>query len=142
MADESNTHEQAPDSAVQTAVNGADAATELSSLDTPQKDVVMADAAIDQASPAPANAAASPAPARVGTPAQASRAPSVHPDPGFTIPSEAAPHGDSTRRYLNTKVTGALLEGMKMLAKEQPDDPLRVLGEYLIQKSKEIEGPN
>ncbi|XWW97239.1 hypothetical protein V2A60_005221 [Cordyceps javanica] len=49
MADESNTHEQAPDSAVQTAVNGADAATELSSLDTPQKDVVMADAAIDQA---------------------------------------------------------------------------------------------
>jgi COMPASS component SDC1 len=29
---------------------------------------------------------------------------------------------------------------MKMLAKEKPEDPLRVLGEYLIQKSKELEG--
>lgn len=61
----------------------------------------------------------SPAPARTGTPAQASRAPSAHPDPGFTVPPEALPNGDATRRYLNTRVTGALLEGMKMLAKEQ-----------------------
>jgi hypothetical protein len=35
------------------------------------------------------------------------------------MPSEAAPHGDATRQYLNTKVTGALLEGMKQLAKNQ-----------------------
>lgn len=70
-------------------------------------------------SPAPANLAPSPAPARTGTPAQGSRAPSVHPDPGFTMPSEAPAHGDSTRRYLNTKVTGVLLEGMKQLAKDQ-----------------------
>ncbi|KAL7950730.1 hypothetical protein V8C42DRAFT_307358 [Trichoderma barbatum] len=102
-------------------------------------DVVMADVPTDQASPAPAAFAPSPAPGRTGTPAHGSRATSVHPDSGFTMPSEAPPHGDSTRRYLNTKVTGALLEGMKLLAKEKPEDPLRVLGEYLIQKSRELE---
>ncbi|EGX93966.1 COMPASS complex subunit Sdc1, putative [Cordyceps militaris CM01] len=141
MADENVASEQAPDAVTQTIVNGADTAVDTSN-ETPHKDVAMTEAAVDLASPAPANVGASPAPARTGTPAQASRAPSVHPDPGFTLPSEAAPNGDSTRRYLNNKVTGALLEGMKMLAKEQPDDPLRVLGEYLIQKSKEIEGSN
>ncbi|KHN96465.1 Dpy-30 motif protein [Metarhizium album ARSEF 1941] len=109
--------------------------------ETSQKDVVMSDAPTDQApSPAPANLAPSPAPVRTGTPALGSRAPSVHPDHGFTMPSEAVAHGDSTRRYLNTKVTGALLEGMKQLAKNQPTDPLRFLGEYLIRKSKESEG--
>ncbi|UKZ88049.1 uncharacterized protein TrAFT101_003814 [Trichoderma asperellum] len=107
--------------------------------DTPQRDVVMADVPTDQASPAPATFAPSPAPGRTGTPAHGSRAASAHPDPGFTMPSEASLHGDSTRRYLNTKVTGALLEGMKLLAKEKPEDPLRVLGEYLIQKSRELE---
>ncbi|TFB05657.1 COMPASS component SDC1 [Trichoderma ghanense] len=104
-------------------------------------DVTMADVPTDQAqSPAPAAFAHSPAPGRTGTPAQGSRAPSAHPDSGFTMPSEAPPHGDSTRRYLNTKVTGVLLEGMKLLAKEKPEDPLRVLGEYLIQRSRELEG--
>lgn len=67
----------------------------------------------------PHNSADSPAPGRTGTPAQASRAASAHPDSGFGVPSEAVPHGDPTRRYLNTKVTGALLEGMKLLAKDQ-----------------------
>ncbi|KAL7792973.1 hypothetical protein V8C37DRAFT_379715 [Trichoderma ceciliae] len=108
--------------------------------DTPQRDVVMADVPIDQASPAPAAFAPSPAPGRTGTPAHGSRAASAHPDPGFTMPSEAPVHGDSTRRYLNTKVIGALLEGMKLLAKEKPEDPLRVLGEYLMQRSRELEG--
>jgi COMPASS component SDC1 len=32
------------------------------------------------------------------------------------------------------------MEGMKKVAKERPKDPLRVLGEYLLQRSKEIEG--
>ncbi|KAK5990482.1 Suppressor of CDC25 protein 1 [Cladobotryum mycophilum] len=111
-------------------------------LDTPQKDIIMSDVPMDQAgSPAPATFAPSPAPpGRTGTPAQGSRAASAHPDPGFSVPSEAPPHGDSTRRYLNTKVTGVLLEGMKLLAKDQPDEPLRVLGEYLLQKSRELEG--
>lgn len=35
------------------------------------------------------------------------------------MPAEAPPHGDETRRYLNTKVTGVLLEGMKQLAKDK-----------------------
>ncbi|MCJ1409528.1 COMPASS (complex proteins associated with Set1p) component [Ptychographa xylographoides] len=56
------------------------------------------------------------------------------------MPSKAAPHGAPARRYLNEKVTGVLLEGMKRLAAEQPEDPLRVLGEYLIQRSKDMEG--
>ncbi|KAI9728789.1 MAG: hypothetical protein M1834_007175 [Cirrosporium novae-zelandiae] len=57
-----------------------------------------------------------------------------------SMPSKSASHGAPARKYLNEKVTRALLEGMKHLAKEQPSDPLRVLGEYLIQKSKELEG--
>ncbi len=48
-----------------------------------------------------------------------SRATSAHPDPGFTLPSEAPAHGAPVRQYINTKVTGTLLEGMKLLAKEQ-----------------------
>ncbi|KAG6013211.1 hypothetical protein E4U54_006978 [Claviceps lovelessii] len=108
---------------------------------TLQKDTVMLDVPIEQvASPVPANVAPSPAPARTGTPAQGSRAPSMLPDSGFSMPSEAPAHGDPTRRYLNTKVTGVLLEGMKQLAKDQPQTPLRALGEYLIQKSRELEG--
>ncbi|KIL90776.1 hypothetical protein FAVG1_05471 [Fusarium avenaceum] len=120
----------------------ADAATNGLPTESLQRDVVMSDAPVDQpaSSPAPAAHAPSPAPARTGTPAQGSRAASAHPDPGLNIPAEAPPHGDSTRRYLNTKVTGTLLEGMKQLAKDKPSDPLRVLGEYLIQKSKELEG--
>lgn len=64
-------------------------------------------------------------PARTGTPSRpngndiASRATSQHPDPAPTIPKEAPPHGAPTRQYLNSKVTGVLLEGMKLLAKEQ-----------------------
>ncbi|KAL6869927.1 COMPASS (complex proteins associated with Set1p) component [Amphichorda felina] len=95
--------------------------TPLQTLGTPQKDTVMADAPGDNlaSSPAPAVQAPSPAPARTGTPAQGSRAASVHPDSGLSLPAEAPPHGDSTRRYLNTKVTGVLLEGMKQIAKDK-----------------------
>ncbi|KAG5439883.1 hypothetical protein PCANB_000165 [Pneumocystis canis] len=41
-----------------------------------------------------------------------------------------------TRIYLNENVTPVLLEGMKIIAKERPPNPLQVLGEYLISKSK------
>ncbi|KAG5439684.1 hypothetical protein PCK2_000724 [Pneumocystis canis] len=42
-----------------------------------------------------------------------------------------------TRIYLNENVTPVLLEGMKIIAKEsRPSNPLQVLGEYLISKSK------
>ncbi|QSL64714.1 hypothetical protein MERGE_002016 [Pneumocystis wakefieldiae] len=40
------------------------------------------------------------------------------------------------RVYLNENITPALLEGMKMIARERPPNPLEVLGEYLISKSK------
>ncbi|CAM1506642.1 Fc.00g062830.m01.CDS01 [Cosmosporella sp. VM-42] len=116
--------------------------TQPAQTETP-KDIIMSDAPIEQAASSPAAPAAhapSPIPPRTGTPAQGSRAASAHPDPGFTMPAEAPPHGDATRRYLNTKVTGVLLEGMKQLAKDKPQDPLRVLGEYLIERSKELEG--
>ncbi|KAG4305919.1 hypothetical protein PORY_000829 [Pneumocystis oryctolagi] len=41
-----------------------------------------------------------------------------------------------TRTYLNENVTPVLLEGMKIIAKERPSNPLQVLGEYLISKSR------
>ncbi|KAK3495646.1 hypothetical protein B0T13DRAFT_301810 [Neurospora crassa] len=85
--------------------------------------------------------------------ASSSRAASAHPQdsgqgqqqgPGSMgtagMPTEPTLHGAPVRQYLNTKVTGHLLEGMKMLAKEQPKDPLRALGEFLLQRSKQYEG--
>jgi COMPASS component SDC1 len=35
------------------------------------------------------------------------------------MPAEAAPHGAPVRQYINSKVTTTLLEGMKIIAKEQ-----------------------
>ncbi|KAK8081979.1 hypothetical protein PG996_000760 [Apiospora saccharicola] len=100
-----------------------------------KQDVAMTDVppTTEQApSPTPvtmpaSGSAASPAPpARTGTPLRTngqpesnSRANSQHPDTGFTMPTEAPPHGAPVRQYLNTNVTSALLEGMKQLAKEQ-----------------------
>ncbi|KAI6093890.1 hypothetical protein F4821DRAFT_221672 [Hypoxylon rubiginosum] len=96
---------------------------------------------------APSPAAAAAAPARTGTPLRnvngqdnnSSRAASQHPDSGFTMPAEAPPHGAPVRQYLNSTVTGPLLDGMKMIAKDRPKDPVRALGEFLIQRSKELE---
>ncbi|CDO94253.1 unnamed protein product [Kluyveromyces dobzhanskii CBS 2104] len=50
--------------------------------------------------------------------------------------------GSTTRRYLNEHVTKHLLEGMKLIAREQPQDPLRVLGEFLLNASKISEEPS
>ncbi|KAK6531901.1 COMPASS (complex proteins associated with Set1p) component [Orbilia ellipsospora] len=44
--------------------------------------------------------------------------------------------GAPVRQYLNEFVTPYLLEGMKMLAKEQPPNPLETLGRYLIQRAE------
>ncbi|KAF3358242.1 hypothetical protein VDGD_03061 [Verticillium dahliae] len=119
-------------------------------------DVLMPDAPTGDNAPSPAPApqpftptVASPMP-RTTTPSRAvngnhdkepgsSRAGSVHPDPGFTMPDKAASHGDPVRQYLNNNVTTVLLDGMKQIAKDKPKDPLRVLGNYLIQRSKELE---
>ncbi|PYI13321.1 hypothetical protein BO99DRAFT_438335 [Aspergillus violaceofuscus CBS 115571] len=53
--------------------------------------------------------------------------------------SQIRPGGAPARVYMNEKIVPYLLEGMKSVAKEQPPNPLRVLGEFLIQKSNEIE---
>ncbi|KAI2638039.1 hypothetical protein GGS21DRAFT_509399 [Xylaria nigripes] len=114
------------------------------------KDVTMTDSFGAEQAPSPAPAATStsapsPAPARTSTPLRSngqentSRAASQHPDPAFTMPDAAPAHGAPVRQYLNSKVTAHLLEGMKQLAKDQPKDPLRVLGEFLIERSKEVE---
>ncbi|KAJ4396772.1 COMPASS (complex proteins associated with Set1p) component [Gnomoniopsis smithogilvyi] len=84
--------------------------------------------------PAPAPATA-PATAPV---AAASRAPSAAPTPS-AMPAEAAEHGAATRVYMNTKVTYHLLAGMKELAKHKPENPLRVLGEFLLARSAQYE---
>ncbi|EED17003.1 COMPASS complex subunit Sdc1, putative [Talaromyces stipitatus ATCC 10500] len=47
--------------------------------------------------------------------------------------------GAPARIYLNEKITPYLLEGMKEIAREQPSNPLKVLGEFLIKKSNEVE---
>ncbi|KAI9698153.1 MAG: hypothetical protein M1836_004155 [Candelina mexicana] len=98
-----------------------------------------------QQSPAPAtlSTTSTPAPARTATPSRTTNGiaevPKAEPEV-IPIPTKPVPHGAPARRYLNEKVTGVLLEGMKKLAKEQPKDPLRVLGEHLLQRSKELEG--
>ncbi|KAH8162377.1 hypothetical protein CIB48_g5882 [Xylaria polymorpha] len=108
-------------------------------------DVSSAEQAASPAPAAPSTNAPSPAPARTGTPLRTngqeniSRAASQHPDPAFTMPDAAPAHGAHVRQYLNSKVTPHLLDGMKHLAKTQPKDPLRVLGEFLIERSKEFE---
>ncbi|KAI0140887.1 hypothetical protein F4776DRAFT_613058 [Hypoxylon sp. NC0597] len=121
--------------------SSSDAMTALTTEQAPSP----APAVLTSNAPSPA---ATGVPARTGTPLRtngqdketgSSRAASQHPDAGFTMPSEAPPHGAPARQYLNSKVTGPLLDGMKMIAKDQPKDPLRVLGEYLIQRSKELE---
>ncbi|PYH70092.1 DPY30/SDC1 family protein [Aspergillus vadensis CBS 113365] len=53
--------------------------------------------------------------------------------------NQVRPGGAPIRRYMNEKIVPHLLDGMTVVAKEQPPNPLRVLGEYLIQKSNEIE---
>ncbi|CZR50536.1 related to histone-lysine N-methyltransferase [Phialocephala subalpina] len=114
-------------------------------------DVVMAESTpAEVASPAvipkvEANAP-SPIPGRMGTPARTngndatSRATSQHPEPASMIPKDSPPNGAPTRQYINSKVTGPLMDGMKLVAKEKPKDPLRMLGEYLLQRSRELEG--
>ncbi|KAI9720451.1 MAG: hypothetical protein M1812_002957 [Candelaria pacifica] len=72
--------------------------------------------------PTPQATASVPAPARTATPSRTTNGASevLKAEPEVTpIPTKAIPHGAPARRYLNEKVTGVLLEGMKKLAKEQ-----------------------
>ncbi|MCJ1427423.1 hypothetical protein MMC29_005326 [Sticta canariensis] len=93
---------------------------------------------IPSPAPQPVSNTSTPAPQRTATPTRSTNG-NLETSP---MPTKAASHGAPARRYLNEKVTGVLLEGMKRLAAEQyePEDPLRVLGEFLLQKSKDLEG--
>ncbi|KAL8672585.1 MAG: hypothetical protein Q9168_002958 [Polycauliona sp. 1 TL-2023] len=97
-------------------------------------DIDMVDA---MPSPAPPPLATTPTTQRTSTPIRNTNGNVDVPPP---LPAKAAAHGAPARRYLNEKVTGVLLEGMKRLAVEQPEDPLKVLGEFLLQRSRDIEG--
>ncbi|QWU87529.1 hypothetical protein CA3LBN_001794 [Candidozyma haemuli] len=46
--------------------------------------------------------------------------------------------GSSVRQYLNKHLTQHLLEGLKKVSKEKPEDPLASLGQFLIQRSDEL----
>lgn len=60
------------------------------------------------------------------------------------IPSQKEPPvhemvgGSSVRQYLNKNLTMHLLEGLKMVSKSKPEDPLEELGRFLIQRSEEL----
>ncbi|KAI9834699.1 MAG: COMPASS (complex proteins associated with Set1p) component [Phylliscum demangeonii] len=78
--------------------------------------------------------------AAAATAAAAAAAAAAADTPAPPMPTHCAPHGAPVRQYMNAKVTPTLLEAMKEVAMEQPKDPLRFLGEYLLAKSKELEG--
>lgn len=47
--------------------------------------------------------------------------------------------GSQVRKYLNANVTPYLLQGMRQIANEQPQEPLKALGEYLIEMNKKLQ---
>ena len=55
-------------------------------------------------------------------------------------PEKPNTHGSPTRVYLNQAVTPHLLEGMKFLAANEQQKPLKWLSEFLAQRSREMEG--
>lgn len=72
-------------------------------------------------SPAPPPLATTPTAQRTATPVRNTNGNVDVPAP---LPAKAAIHGAPARRYLNEKVTGVLLEGMKRLAVEQYVDKI------------------
>lgn len=46
--------------------------------------------------------------------------------------------GSSVRQYLNRTLTQHLLEGLREVSKNKPEDPLRELGQFLITRSEEL----
>lgn len=65
--------------------------------------------------PQPPSTTSTPAAHRTATPTRSTNGNSE----STPMPIKAASHGAPARRYLNDKVTGILLEGMKRLAAEQ-----------------------
>lgn len=46
--------------------------------------------------------------------------------------------GSSVRQYLNENLTQHLLEGLREVSKNKPEDPLRALGTFLIECSNQL----
>lgn len=46
--------------------------------------------------------------------------------------------GSSVRQYLNKNLTQHLLEGLRLISQNKPEDPLKELGEFLISRSRQI----
>ncbi|GKT75436.1 DPY30 domain-containing protein [Colletotrichum tofieldiae] len=116
------------------------------SADAVSRDIAMTDA-VEPSSAAPS--APSPAPGRTGTPSRnlngeaSSRAGSAHPDVHPTnLPNQAVEHGDPARMYINSHVSAVLLEGMKIIGKNKPKNPLKVLGEFLLEESRKRGEPS
>lgn len=57
-----------------------------------------------------------------------------HPEP----PVHEVVGGSSVRQYLNKNLTEHLLEGLRKVAKEKPEDPLTELGQFLLQRAAEM----
>ncbi|KAH3678441.1 hypothetical protein WICMUC_001458 [Wickerhamomyces mucosus] len=60
----------------------------------------------------------------------------------FQVPEDQPVHkiigGAPVRQWLNEHITPHLLDAVREIAKKQPEDPLRQLGELLITKSEEL----
>lgn len=46
--------------------------------------------------------------------------------------------GSSVRQYLNKNLTQHLLEGLRLVSQNKPEDPLKELGEFLISRSNQL----
>lgn len=60
------------------------------------------------------------------------------PNHGNELPVHEVVGGSSVRQYLNRHLTQHLLEGLRDVSKNKPEDPLKYLGEFLIQRSNQI----
>lgn len=54
------------------------------------------------------------------------------------LPVHEVVGGSSVRQYLNKHLTQHVLEGLRDVSKDKPEDPLKYLGEFLIQRSNQI----
>ncbi|KAL0635672.1 COMPASS (complex proteins associated with Set1p) component [Maublancomyces gigas] len=63
--------------------------------------------------------------------------PPKQPSPAPLPVNQIPPGGAPARRYLNENITPVLLEGMKMLAREQPKEPLLALARFLEEMHRE-----
>lgn len=80
-------------------------------------------------------------PSAVATPPTATSTPAAEPikqesASTASLPNPAENYGAPTRLWLNKEVTPALLAGMRQIAKDKPEDPVKALGEFLINYKK------